>query len=157
MYFPKLKQQIIVKFCTIPRYYPNSRKQRELFLSEVNNKETIVATEANNSRYCLQKWIEKFPLYCFLNVVFQHVCPNVTISLDLNGSNWHLVQYCYWDRLAATFHRFFDWPEQSQKVFYVLYFYVFNFWLFLWKWKLSISKCQSVYLDQKLISNLKNA
>ena len=36
--------------------------QREHFLSEVNNRETIAATEANNGAYCLQKRIEKFPL-----------------------------------------------------------------------------------------------
>ena len=28
--------------------------QRELFLSEVNNRKTIAATEANNDTYCLQ-------------------------------------------------------------------------------------------------------
>ena len=37
-------------------------KQPELFLSEVNNKETIAANEANYDMYCLQKRIEKFPL-----------------------------------------------------------------------------------------------
>ena len=36
--------------------------QRELFLSEVNNRETIAATEANNETYCLQKRIENVPL-----------------------------------------------------------------------------------------------
>ena len=36
--------------------------QRELFLSKINNRETITAIEANNDTYCLQKWIEKFPL-----------------------------------------------------------------------------------------------
>ena len=36
--------------------------QLELFLSEVNNRETIAAIEANNDTYCLEKWIEKFPL-----------------------------------------------------------------------------------------------
>ena len=38
--------------------------QRKLFLSEVNNRETIAATEANYDTYCLQKRIEKFPLFC---------------------------------------------------------------------------------------------
>ena len=32
-----------------------NRRQRELFLSEVTNGETITATEANNDMYCLQK------------------------------------------------------------------------------------------------------
>ena len=36
--------------------------QQELFLSEVNNRETIVAIEANNDTYCFQKRIEQFPL-----------------------------------------------------------------------------------------------
>ena len=36
--------------------------QRELFLSDVNNRETIVAIKANNGTYCLQNRIEKFPL-----------------------------------------------------------------------------------------------
>ena len=36
--------------------------QRELFLSEVNNMETISAIDMNNDTYCLQKRIEKFPL-----------------------------------------------------------------------------------------------
>ena len=30
--------------------------QQELFLSEVSNKETIEATEANNDTYCLWPW-----------------------------------------------------------------------------------------------------
>ena len=34
----------------------------ELCLSEVNNRETIAAIEANHDTYCLQKRIEKFPL-----------------------------------------------------------------------------------------------
>ena len=38
-------------------FYP-----RELFLSEVNNRETIVTIDANNDTYYLQNWIEKFPL-----------------------------------------------------------------------------------------------
>ena len=33
------------------------------FLSEVNNRETISAIEANNDTYCLQKRIENFPLF----------------------------------------------------------------------------------------------
>ena len=37
-------------------------KQRELYLSEVSNRETKAVTEANNDTYCLQKRIEKFPL-----------------------------------------------------------------------------------------------
>ena len=37
--------------------------QRELILPEVNNRETIAAIEVNNDMYCLQKRIEKFPLY----------------------------------------------------------------------------------------------
>ena len=41
--------------------------QRELFLSEVNYRETIAAIEANNDTYCLQKRIEKFPLMHFWN------------------------------------------------------------------------------------------
>ena len=36
--------------------------QWECFLLEVNNRETIAATEANNDMYCLQNEIEKFPL-----------------------------------------------------------------------------------------------
>ena len=38
------------------------KKQPELFLSEINNRETIAAIEANNDTYCFQKRIEKFPL-----------------------------------------------------------------------------------------------
>ena len=34
----------------------------ELVLSEVNNRTTIAAIEANNDTYCLEKRIEKFPL-----------------------------------------------------------------------------------------------
>ena len=33
-----------------------------LFLWQVNNRETMAAIEANNDMYCVQKWIEKFPL-----------------------------------------------------------------------------------------------
>ena len=36
--------------------------QLELFLSEVNNRETITAIVGYNDTYCLQKRIEKFPL-----------------------------------------------------------------------------------------------
>ena len=36
--------------------------QRELFLSEVNNRETIAAIEVNNDTNWLQKQIEKFSL-----------------------------------------------------------------------------------------------
>ena len=39
-----------------------SIKSTGLFLSEVNNRETIAAIETNNDTYCLQKRIEKFPL-----------------------------------------------------------------------------------------------
>ena len=35
--------------------------RRELFLSEVNNRETVATIEANNDTYYLQKRIEKFP------------------------------------------------------------------------------------------------
>ena len=35
--------------------------QRELFLSEVNNRETIATIEATNDAYCPQKRIEKVP------------------------------------------------------------------------------------------------
>ena len=41
--------------------------QRELFLSEVNNKETIAVIKGNNETYCLQKRIENVPavtLFC---------------------------------------------------------------------------------------------
>ena len=45
--------------------------QRELFLLEVNNRETITAIEENNDTYCLQKRIEKFPLrFYFLKFSF---------------------------------------------------------------------------------------
>ena len=37
--------------------------QRELFLSEINNRETIAAIEGNNDMYGLRKRIEKFPLH----------------------------------------------------------------------------------------------
>ena len=37
--------------------------QGELFLSEVNNRETIAAIEVNKDTYFLQKRIEKFPLF----------------------------------------------------------------------------------------------
>ena len=43
-------------------FFPEFRPQLELFLSEVNNRETIVAIGVNNDTYCLQKRIEKFPL-----------------------------------------------------------------------------------------------
>ena len=36
--------------------------QRELFLTEVNKRETVGAIVVNNGTYCLQKRIEKFPL-----------------------------------------------------------------------------------------------
>ena len=36
--------------------------QRELFLSEVNNRETTGTIAANNDTYCLEKRTEKFPL-----------------------------------------------------------------------------------------------
>ena len=36
--------------------------QLKLSLSEVNNRETIAATEVNNDTYCLQNRIEKFLL-----------------------------------------------------------------------------------------------
>ena len=36
--------------------------QRELFLSEANNRKTIAVIEANNGMFCLQKRIEKFSL-----------------------------------------------------------------------------------------------
>ena len=39
--------------------------QRELFLSEVNDRETIMVTEANDDKYCLQNRMEKFPLVRF--------------------------------------------------------------------------------------------
>ena len=42
----------------------------ELFLSEVNKRETVVAIEADNDTYCLQNWIEKFPLST--NNIFIH-------------------------------------------------------------------------------------
>ena len=35
--------------------------QQEIFLSKVNNRETIAAIKENNDMYCLQKRIEKFP------------------------------------------------------------------------------------------------
>ena len=44
------------------KYIPKSYVQRELFLSEVNNRETIVSIETINDTYFLQKQIEKFPL-----------------------------------------------------------------------------------------------
>ena len=51
-----------------------SHEQRELFLSEVNNRETIAAIEANNDTYCLPKRIEKFPMHwqeMFLHKTFR--------------------------------------------------------------------------------------
>ena len=38
--------------------------QREPFLLEVNNRETIAAIVVNNDTYCIQKRIEKFPQVC---------------------------------------------------------------------------------------------
>ena len=49
-----------------------TNNQRELFLSIVNNRETIAAIEANNDAYFLQKRTEKFPLNSLLpDVAFQ--------------------------------------------------------------------------------------
>ena len=39
----------------ILKIYIINKNQRELFLSEVNNRETIEVIEANNGMYCLQK------------------------------------------------------------------------------------------------------
>ena len=64
--------KILKELCQILKWYIPSLPwhtsvniwdlQRELFLSEVNNRETIAVIEAYNDMYCLQKWIEKFPL-----------------------------------------------------------------------------------------------
>ena len=43
--------------------------QRKLFLSEVNNRETITVIEVNNDAYCLQTRIEKFPLCLNLEII----------------------------------------------------------------------------------------
>ena len=43
--------------------------QWEVLLSEVNSRETIAAIEANNTTYCLQEWIEKFPLIFSSHIV----------------------------------------------------------------------------------------
>ena len=45
--------------------------QRELFLSEVSNRETMAAIEVSNDMYCLQKRIEKFP-----QVIFERLLGN---------------------------------------------------------------------------------
>ena len=39
---------------------------KNFFLSEVNNRETIVAIEPNKDAYCLQKRTEKLPMLCRL-------------------------------------------------------------------------------------------
>ena len=66
----------------IRKYFP--LKHRELFLSEVNDRETIAAIEANNDTYCLQKRIEKFLLYtCAKFVKFRVLQNNSSSTINL--------------------------------------------------------------------------
>ena len=46
-------------------------QQQELFLSEVNNRETIAAIETKNDMHYLLKRIEKFPLNCLEEIIHQ--------------------------------------------------------------------------------------
>ena len=56
--------------------------QRELFLSEVNNKTIIAAIEANNDAYCLQKRTEKFPLCLYIFLLREINCFQTTDLVD---------------------------------------------------------------------------
>ena len=51
--------------------------QLELFLSEVNNRETIAAIEANNGTYCLQKQIQKFLLIVMHSISILMSCMSL--------------------------------------------------------------------------------
>ena len=54
-----LRKMLLLKYL---RIMSQLEYQRELFLSKVNNRETIAAIEANKGMLFLQKRIEKFPL-----------------------------------------------------------------------------------------------
>ena len=56
-------------------------QQRELFLSEVNNRETIAAIEANNDMHCLQTRIEKFPLIHLILFWLKIYCVMLKLKL----------------------------------------------------------------------------
>ena len=76
--------------------------QRELFLSEVNNMETIVAIEANNDTYCLQNRIEKFAL------MFSTL-GNSDISLPVTTSLTRTVGRTDFNNLAIHSHCLHFW------------------------------------------------
>ena len=64
--------------------------QYYVFLSEVNNRETIVAIEANNDSYFLQKRIEKFPLID-IDDEFGNVYRNTVSSGRIVDSMAHMM------------------------------------------------------------------
>ena len=66
--------------------------QRELFLSEVNNRVTIAAIEVNNHTYCLQKRIEKFPLIYFKI----HFAIHFTIHPAIHFANHLRAKMCHY-------------------------------------------------------------
>ena len=58
-----MKEKYVLGYINFQEHFRISRSiEREFFLLEVNNGETIAAIESNNDTYCLQKRIEKFPL-----------------------------------------------------------------------------------------------
>ena len=72
---------IVSKF---PNFHPMIQRGTFRLLSEVNNREKIVATEANNDTYCLPKRIKKFPLWTHVIVhVTDTTCGQVQNSLTL--------------------------------------------------------------------------
>ena len=61
-------------------FYLQLDTHRELLKSEVNNRETIVANEANNNTYCLQKRIKKFPIFFKTSRMYIHLCKVILIN-----------------------------------------------------------------------------
>ena len=91
--------------------------QWELFLSEVNKRETIAAIEANNDKYCLQKHIEKLAVdtsftntkcYFPLSLICSRVKHRISLYFPKHGlgdenstwilttDQWNQSIYCYW-------------------------------------------------------------
>ena len=56
----------------------------EIFLSKVNNRETIAVIEVNNDMYGLRKRIEKLPLKCEEWEVYLLICQSQVSILGLN-------------------------------------------------------------------------
>ena len=58
-------------------------QQRKLFLSEVNNRNNNSSYWGKQWHYCLQKWIEKFPLGMF--------CPTNTQAGDISAKHISII------------------------------------------------------------------